>query len=104
DLPGRALERAAALARIAARATGDSAARADSAVVPVILGDPQTAVAAAAQCRIRGVVAGCFRPPSVPAGTARLRLTARATLTDTELDAVARVLDTAIRIARAEQR
>jgi len=108
DLPARALDRATALARIAARATGGTAAGAaagaDSAVVPVILGDPQTAVAAAAQCRIRGVAAGCFRPPSVPASTARLRLTARATLTDAELDAVAAVLDTAVRIARAEQR
>ena len=33
----------------------------------------------------RGVRVGCFRPPSVPKGTSRLRLTARATLTDAEL-------------------
>jgi len=35
---------------------------------------------------------GCFRPPSVPEGTSRLRLTARATLTPDELDRVRAVL------------
>jgi 8-amino-7-oxononanoate synthase len=56
-----------------------------SAIVPVIIGDPARAVAAAEHCRARGVLVGCFRPPSVPPGTSRLRLTARADLTDGEL-------------------
>ncbi|MGE2834546.1 8-amino-7-oxononanoate synthase [Mycobacterium sp. SMC-4] len=56
-----------------------------SAVVSVILGDPDVAVAAAAACLDRGVRVGCFRPPTVPAGTSRLRLTARASLTDDEM-------------------
>jgi 8-amino-7-oxononanoate synthase len=29
---------------------------------------------------------GCFRPPSVAHGTARLRITARATLTDEDVE------------------
>jgi 8-amino-7-oxononanoate synthase len=33
-----------------------------------------------------GVRVGCFRPPSVPDGVSRLRLTARATLTTSEVD------------------
>lgn len=57
----------------------------ESAVVSVILGDPQAALTAAAECLRAGVRVGCFRPPTVPAGTARLRLTARASLTDDEL-------------------
>jgi 8-amino-7-oxononanoate synthase len=61
----------------------------DSAVVSVILGAPEVALAAATGCLDRGVRVGCFRPPSVPAGTSRLRLTVRASLTDDEL-AVAR--------------
>lgn len=57
----------------------------DAAVVSVVLGDPARAVDAAARCRGEGVAVGCFRPPSVPVGTSRLRLTARADLTDDDV-------------------
>ncbi|MGV0046342.1 8-amino-7-oxononanoate synthase [Mycobacterium colombiense] len=63
-----------------------------SAVVSVILGDPDLAVAAATACLDAGVRVGCFRPPTVPAGTSRLRLTARASLDDAELEVARRVL------------
>ncbi|KBZ63871.1 8-amino-7-oxononanoate synthase BioF1 [Mycobacterium [tuberculosis] TKK-01-0051] len=63
-----------------------------SAVVSVILGDPDVAVAAATACLDAGVRVGCFRPPTVPAGTSRLRLTARASLDDAELEVARRVL------------
>ncbi|USX46313.1 8-amino-7-oxononanoate synthase [Dietzia kunjamensis] len=67
-----------------------------SAVVSVILGDPARAVSAAGRCLELGVRVGCFRPPSVPDGTARLRLTARADLSDADLarasDVLAQVL------------
>jgi 8-amino-7-oxononanoate synthase len=63
-----------------------------SAVVPVVLGEPERAVAAARACLERGLRVGCFRPPSVPEGTSRLRLTARADLGEAELDRVAEVL------------
>ena len=63
-----------------------------SAVVPVILGDPEVALAAATACLDAGVKVGCFRPPTVPAGTSRLRLTARATLDAAELEIARRVL------------
>ncbi|MFC3849655.1 8-amino-7-oxononanoate synthase [Corynebacterium hansenii] len=56
-----------------------------SAVVPVILGDPGRAVAARDNLRARGVLVGVFRPPSVPPGGSRLRITARANLTAAEL-------------------
>ncbi len=35
---------------------------------------------------------GCFRPPSVPDGVSRLRLTARADLTDADLERLRDVL------------
>ena len=87
QLAAAVLARAAELARIC-----DVAEEPTSAVVSVILGDPEVAVAAAAACLERGVRVGCFRPPSVPAGTSRLRLTARAALTDDEMALAARVL------------
>lgn len=64
----------------------------ESAVVSVVLGEPEVALAAAQACLDRGVRVGCFRPPSVPVGTSRLRLTARASLSTDELDVACRVL------------
>ncbi len=76
----RVLDRAAELAVMC-----DVAEVPASAVVSVILGEPEVALAAAAACLERGVRVGCFRPPTVPAGTSRLRLTARASLSDDEM-------------------
>ena len=39
-----------------------------------------------------GVRVGCFRPPSVPDGRSRLRVTARADLTTEDLDLACRLL------------
>jgi 8-amino-7-oxononanoate synthase len=71
-----------------------------SAVVPVILGDPEVAVAAATACLDAGVRVGCFRPPTVPAGTSRLRLTARASLDDDDLELARTVLTDVLSVAR----
>ncbi|MGH3558445.1 MAG: 8-amino-7-oxononanoate synthase [Mycobacterium sp.] len=72
----------------------------ESAVVPVILGDPEVALAAAAACLDAGVRVGCFRPPTVPAGTSRLRLSARASLDRDDLELARRVLTDVVRAAR----
>ncbi|GGC70732.1 8-amino-7-oxononanoate synthase [Hoyosella rhizosphaerae] len=82
-------------ARVLAEAA-DVAETPESAVVSVVLGDAATALAAADRCRELGVRVGCFRPPSVPRGTSRLRLTARADLTADELDTVVNVLRTVV--------
>ena len=82
-LPARALARAAALAAAAGVPASTSA------VVPWLVGDPRLAVRAQAEAAGAGVAVGCFRPPTVPAGTARLRITARADLTDAEVDRAA---------------
>ena len=57
-----------------------------AAVVSVQAPSPEAAVAWAGDCRTAGVVVGCFRPPSVPDGRSRLRLTARADLSAGDLD------------------
>jgi 8-amino-7-oxononanoate synthase len=71
-----------------------------SAVVSVILGDPEVAVAAATACLDAGVRVGCFRPPTVPAGTSRLRLSARASLDAAELALAHQVLTDVLFAAR----
>jgi 8-amino-7-oxononanoate synthase len=56
------------------------------AVLSVPMPGPGAAVAAAQWCAEQGVRVGCFRPPSVPDGVSRLRLTASAALDDAALD------------------
>ncbi|KUI17954.1 8-amino-7-oxononanoate synthase [Mycobacterium lehmannii] len=72
----------------------------ESAVVSVVLGDADVAFGAAVACLDHGVRVGCFRPPTVPAGTSRLRLTARASLTDDEMRLAAEVLADVLGTAR----
>ncbi|MEU2164842.1 8-amino-7-oxononanoate synthase [Streptomyces chengbuensis] len=77
-------------------AAGLTAARPDAAVVSVQAPSPESAVRWAADCRAAGLAVGCFRPPSVPDGISRIRLTARADLTDQQIGtAVATILATA---------
>ncbi|MEV6422547.1 8-amino-7-oxononanoate synthase [Streptomyces sp. NPDC051662] len=80
----RAREVARTLHRLLTRA-GLTAVRPDAAVVSVRAPSPEAAVRWAAECRAAGLVVGCFRPPSVPDGISRIRLTARADLTDQQI-------------------
>jgi 8-amino-7-oxononanoate synthase len=75
--------------------------RPESAVVSVLLGEPDVAFGAAVACLERGVRVGCFRPPTVPAGTSRLRLTARASLSGDEMTLARRVLTEVLETARS---
>ncbi|WP_156723669.1 8-amino-7-oxononanoate synthase [Streptomyces apocyni] len=73
-------------------AAGLRAVRPDAAVVSVCAPSPDEAVRWAADCRTAGLVVGCFRPPSVPDGISRLRLTARGDLTDQQIDDAVRTV------------
>jgi 8-amino-7-oxononanoate synthase len=95
ERPAAVRERAARLAEIV-RGLGLPTPEPAAAVVPAVLGDPRRAVAAAADCLASGVRVGCFRPPAVPPGRSCLRLTARATLTDADLDRAAAALRAAL--------
>jgi len=57
-----------------------------SPIVPVILGDEDRAVAAAARLLEQGLLVPAIRPPTVAPGTSRLRVTLCATHTDAEVD------------------
>lgn len=73
-------------------AEGLEAVRPDAAVVSVRAPSPERAVRWAADCREAGLAVGCFRPPSVPDGISRLRLTARADLTDAQIEHAVEVI------------
>lgn len=59
-----------------------------SAVHPLIIGDAAAALRAAEQLAAQGIWVGAIRPPTVPAGTARLRITLSAAHTEADVDAL----------------
>jgi 8-amino-7-oxononanoate synthase len=91
EIARRAASNASRLADLARR-HGLEASRPAAAVVSVLLGAPETAVAAQRLFAAHGVRAGCFRPPSVPAGRSCLRLTARASLSEADFGTVGQAL------------
>ncbi|CAL9614516.1 8-amino-7-oxononanoate synthase [Streptomyces pilosus] len=92
--PGRAARAGAVARELHGRLTaaGLEAVRPDAAVVSVRAPSPEQAVRWAADCRAAGLAVGCFRPPSVPDGVSRLRLTARADLSGAEIERAVRVV------------
>ena len=58
-------------------------------IVPVLVGDADRAVTLEASLLERGHLVQAIRPPTVPAGTSRLRIAVTATHTDAEIDALA---------------
>jgi 8-amino-7-oxononanoate synthase len=95
ELGGRTKANAMAIARLA-DSLGLRTSWPAAGVISVILGSPETAAAAQRTCAEHRVRAGCFRPPSVPAGGSCLRLAARATLTERDFAAISLAL-TAVR-------
>ena len=83
-----------AIARRVAAALGAPAPAA--AVVSLVLGEPERALAAAEACLREGIHVGCFRPPTVPEGTSRLRIAVRADLTDDDVEWAIRVISAAV--------
>ena len=84
-------ERVARVNHIASRlAEAVGVAAPAGAVLSVPVAGPDQALAAQAACAVRGLLVGCFRPPSVPDGISRLRITASARLGD---DAIAHACD-----------
>jgi 8-amino-7-oxononanoate synthase len=62
-------------------------------IIPWILGEPDAALRLAAGLREHGIKAQAVRPPTVPRGTARIRLTASAAHTDEQVETLLRALD-----------
>ncbi|UWE10095.1 8-amino-7-oxononanoate synthase [Actinacidiphila bryophytorum] len=94
---GRALGAARTFHRLFT-AAGLDATPPDACVVSVRAPSPSAAVAWAAECRSAGLNVGCFRPPSVPDGISRLRITSNSALTDEQIaTSAATIIDAAPR-------
>ena len=68
--------------RNALQANGFDTAGSDSHLVPIVLGSNEAALAFASHLQARGFGIRAIRPPTVPAGTARLRISLTAKLTE----------------------
>jgi 8-amino-7-oxononanoate synthase len=79
-------------ARVLREALGAEAG--DMPIVPLLAGDPDTALARCAEALDRGVFVQAIRPPTVAPGTSRLRAVATAAHTETELREAARSIST----------
>ncbi len=88
DEPQRRARLHALVARLVegARTLGYTVLPTDSAVVGVLIGEAADALAVGASLRSARVWAPAIRPPSVPVGTARMRLTVMATHEDRHID------------------
>jgi 8-amino-7-oxononanoate synthase len=64
-----------------------------TAIQPVIIGDTQTTVAVSEKLLAQGILVTAIRPPTVPEGTARLRITLSATHSHAHIDKLISALD-----------
>jgi 8-amino-7-oxononanoate synthase len=80
------------LARRGVRAIGDE----DGHMVPIVVGSAARTSNVAAALAARGYLVGGIRPPTVPDGTARLRVTVHALHADEEIDSLAEILANAL--------
>jgi 8-amino-7-oxononanoate synthase len=90
------LQRNSAVLREALAEAGVPVEPGDTPIIPLIVGDADAAMAACDRALERGVFAQAIRPPTVPAGTSRLRLAVMASHTKSELREAGRVLAAAV--------
>jgi 8-amino-7-oxononanoate synthase len=87
--------------RTAAQAAGVPLGSSTTPIQPVLLGSPAAALAAQRQLAAAGYWAVAIRPPTVPSGSARLRITLSAAHTEAQIDALAGELGEVVRRLRS---
>lgn len=92
----RLLERSARL-RAALHARGFDTGRSASPIIPIHAGTDERAMRLSARLEEAGYLVVAIRPPTVPEGTARLRISLSLAHTDAECDGLIDALDTAAR-------
>jgi len=73
-------------------AAGGRTVPGDTQIVPLTIGGDQEALEAAEKFREQGMLVFAIRPPTVPQGTSRLRFSLSAAHTDSDVEAIGRVL------------
>jgi len=96
ELPARLLAAGDTL-RTALATQGLESPGSTTQIVPIVVGDAHAALAACERALAGGVFAQAIRPPTVPPGTARLRLAVMATHDPDDLRAAAATLAAAVR-------
>jgi glycine C-acetyltransferase/8-amino-7-oxononanoate synthase len=81
--------------REAMLAEGLEVGESETQILPVVVGDPELTVRLCEMALERGIFAQGIRPPTVPEGTSRLRLTTMATHRPAELLRAAKVIGNA---------
>jgi 8-amino-7-oxononanoate synthase len=87
----------AAALREGLRSEGLEPIGSETQIVPLVIGDADDAMALCERLLAEGVFAQAIRPPTVPPGTCRLRLTTMATHRVADLRHAARLIGTAVR-------
>jgi 8-amino-7-oxononanoate synthase len=64
-------------------------------IQPLVVGEPDVALALSTRLKSQGLLVAAIRPPTVPAGTARLRITLTAAHTEQQVDRLLAALSTA---------
>ena len=82
--------------RLGARALGFDTGASTTQIVPLMAGSNYAALALSQRLRETGYLATAIRPPTVPAGAARLRLAFTAAHTDADIDALLNTLERAL--------
>jgi len=79
--------------RSGAQAIGLPLASSRSAIQPLMVGEADVAMGLSEKLRQRGILIGAIRPPTVPAGTSRLRITLSAAHSEGQIDQLLSQLD-----------
>lgn len=94
------IARASAVAAALRAALGEAGLRvpgpADGAIIPVVLGDPRLTMRVGERLLEAGFIVGAVRPPTVPEGTSRLRITASAAHDDAHIGGLVGALRSAL--------
>ena len=90
--------------RTGAAAAGLPLAESDTPIQPVLLGEPGAAVAASEALLERGFLVAAIRPPTVPRGSSRLRVTLSAVHEEAEVDRLVEAIAESVEGCRASPR